>query len=274
MKEYPDQIISYIEAEFIAQAKWEKELMLYYGRSSAGQIIDQSVGYEVNLGPGLLEFLEDGNVIPYPVTGGSIDMFVDYLQQIWFDRVSPENRNITIYTGQGGLMLWEQWINDKYSTSPIRTNFQDVTSSGQSYDPKNYSGRKYKTTYFTEYAIFPFGSLRVEHWSILDNMWLNGGLKHPETGFPLSSYDFIVLDQGLGDGGGSNIELLKRADSEVYTYQCGVWSPAGPINTGTGRGGFSSSGPERSYILYAADTFGLRVRDVSLTAWFKPAVAY
>jgi len=171
-------------------------------------------------------------------------------------------------------MLWNQWITDRYAESSIRTNFTDMTREAPGFDSKNHSGRKYPTTYFTEYTIFPFGSIKVEHWPILDSMWLNGSLRHPETNLPISSYDFIVLDYGLGDGGGSNIELLKRADSEVYTYKCGVWSPAGPLNTRTGRSGFSSSGPERSYILYAADTFGLRVRDVSLTAWFKPAITY
>lgn len=274
MQEYPDQIISYIEAEFLAQAKWEKELMLYFGRSAGTNVIDLTSGYHRRVGPGLLEFLEDGNVIPYPVTGGSLDMFVDYLQSIWFDRVPPERRNITIYTGQGGLTLWNNWVTEKYSESAIKSDFDAFVGSGKSYDAKNYKGLSYSTGYFTEYKIFPFGSIKVEHWPILDSTYLNGSVTHPDTGLPLSSYEFIILDYGLGNGGGSNIELLKRADAEVYTYECGVWSPAGPINGRTGRSGFNSSGPQRSYQLYAADTFGLRVKDVTLTAWFKPAVQY
>lgn len=274
MKEYPDQIISYIEAEFLASSKWEKELMIYYGRSGGKNVIDNTVGYHRRIGPGLLEFLEDGNVIPYPLTGGSLDMFVDYLQSIWFDRVPPERRNITVYTGQGGLTLWNDWITEKYSESAIKSEFKTFTGPGKSYQPSNYAGLKFPTAYFTEFNIFPFGSIKVEHWSILDSTYLNGSVTHPDTGLPLSSYEFIVLDYGLGNGGGSNIELLKRADAEVYTYECGTWSPAGPINGRTGRSGFSSSGPQRSYTLYAADTFGLRVKDVTLTAWFKPAVQY
>ena len=273
-KEYPDQIISYIEAEFIGEGKWEKELMLYYGRSSGNQIIDNTVGYHRRIGPGLLEFLEDGNVIDYPVNGGSLDMFVDYLQSVWFDRVAPGNRNITMYTGQGGLTLWEKWITEKYSESAIKSKFDTFVGDGKSYDPKNYKGLTYPKAHFTEYNIFPFGSIKVEHWAHLDSTWLNGSVTHPDTGLPLSSYEFIVLDYGMGQGGGSNIELLNRRDSEVYSYECGTWSPAGPINGRNGRSGFSSSGPQRSYVLYAADTFGLRVRDITLTAWFKPAVDY
>jgi hypothetical protein len=76
----------------------------------------------------------------------------------------------------------------------------------------------------------------------------------------------------MGDGASSNIELLTRKDSQVHTYQCGTWSPLGPLNSGQSRGGFTCSGPNRSYILYHAETFGIRVKDVSLTAWFDPAV--
>lgn len=274
MDQYPDQVISYIEAEFLAQSKWERELMLYYGRSAGKNIIDNTSGFHRRIGPGLLEFLEDGNVIPYPIKGGSLEMFIDYLQSIWFDRVPPERRNITVYTGQGGLTLWNDWITEKYAESAIKSSFDTFVGPGKSYQPSNYKGLKFPTAYFTEFTLFPFGSVKVEHWPILDSTWLNGSVTHPDTGLPLSSYEFIVLDYGMGNGGGSNIELLKRKDAEVYTFECGTHSPAGPLNGRTGRAGFTCSGPQRSYILYAADTFGLRVKDVTLTAWFKPAVQY
>lgn len=274
MENYPDKIISYIEAEFLKQTKWEKELMLFYGRDSGKRLIDGTVGNHRRIGPGLLEFLEDGNVIPYPVSNGSLDMFTNWLQRIWFDRVEPSMRNVTIYTGEGGLKLWNDWITEKYGDSAISTQFVDMVGEGKSYDPKNYRGAKFPTRYFTEMNLFPFGSVRVEHWPILDSTYLNGAVLHPETGLPLSSYEFIVLDYGLGSGGGSNIEMLNRTDSEVFTYQCGTWSPLGPINGRTGRGGFVSTGPHRSYMLYYANTFGMRVKDVTLTAWFKPAVQF
>lgn len=274
MKDYPAQIISYIEAEFLAQAKWEKELQLYYGRSAGRNLIDNSSGHERRIGPGLLEFLEDGNVIKYSIEGGSLDMFEDYLQQIWFDRVPPSQRNIVAYTGQGGLKLWRDWLAEKYNIEPTMRMHSDFTRSAKSYDPANYDGYKINTAQPTEASFFPFGSFRVEHWPHLDSTYLNGAVLHPETGLPMSSYEFIILDYGLGNGGGSNIEMLKRQDSEVFTYQCGTWSPVGPLNGRTGRGGFVSSGPERSYTLYHTDTLGVRVKDVTLTAHFVPTVKY
>ena len=273
-KEYPDQVISYIEAQFMVQYKWEKELMLYYGRSANKQIIDPTSGHYRRIGPGLLEFMEDGNIIPFHVNNFSIDMFESELTSVWFDRVSPENRNVVAFTGQGGLGLWRDAITEKYAVSGVRADFNSFTAGAKSYDPKNYSGYAFPAGHFTEYRSFPFGSIRVEHWPILDSTWLNGSVVHPDTGLPLSSYEFIILDVGLGMGGGSNIQLLNRRDAEVWAYECGTWSPNGPIKQGGASKGFTCTGPQRSYQLYAADTFGLRMKDITLSAYFVPSVQY
>ncbi len=268
VKDYPSQIVSYIEAEFVAQAKWEKELGLFYGRSAGKNLIDPTVGYHRRIGPGLMEFLEDGNIIPYPMNGGSIDMFVEYLQSVWFDRVDPAQRKVTVYTGQGGLTLWNKWITEKYSESAIISKYEDYVGKGSSFGANSGPAMSLKNPYFNEYQIFPFGIIRVEHWPILDSTYLNGGVVHPETGLPLSSYDFIVLDYGMGNGAGANIELMKRKNHEVFTYICGTWSPVGPIDGRNNKSGFVATHEGRYYELFHTDSYGIRVKDVSLTAVF------
>lgn len=270
--EYPDQVISYIEAEFVVQYKWEKELMLYYGRSANKQIIDTTSGHYRRIGPGLLEFMEDGNIVPYHVNNFSIDMFEQELQSVWFDRVPPERRNVVVFTGQGGLTLWRDAITEKFAVSGVRADFDKFVTPGKSFD-KAYSGYNFPSGHFTGYNSFPFGTMRIEHWPVLDNTYLNGSVTHPDTGLPLSSYEFIILDVGLGMGGGSNIQLLKRANAEVWTYECGTWSPRGPIKQGQSAQ-FPCTGPQRSYQLYAADTFGIRMKDITLSAYFVPSVEY
>lgn len=273
LMKYPDQIISYMEAEFLAQAKWEKEMRLFYGRSAGNDITDDSSGYHRRVGPGLLEFLEDGNIIPYSTENGSIDQFEEFLNAIWFDRVDYGNRNIVMYTGTGGLQLWNNWLTEKFAINPVMMKQEDVSRGGaKTYGP-GYEGRTLGTSHFTEYQSFPWGHISVQHWPILDSMQLNGSLLHPRTGLPLSSYEFILMDYGLGNGlASNNVELIKKADSEVYTYICGVWSPSGPINSRSGAGRFHATHPGRSYDLMHADTYGLRVKDVTLTAWFKPNI--
>jgi hypothetical protein len=272
MKDYPEQIISYIEAEFLAQARWEKELRLFFGRSSGRDIIDYTIGHHRRIGPGLLEFMEDGNVVEYPIDGGSLEMFIEYLTSVWFDRVDPASRQVTVYTGQAGLQLIQKWIQQEFGGSNVQSDFNTFVSKGGKTYGKGYEGLIYKTAYFTEIQLFPFGKIRFEHWPILDSRHINGGVLHPKTGIPLSSYHFIILDYGLGTGGSSNIELLQRKGANAHTYVCGTWSPLGAINQRSGKGQFVATGPQRRYQLFHTDTYGLRVKDVTLTAWFMPSV--
>lgn len=273
-KDYPDKIITQIEAEFMVQNKLEKETTLFYGRSAGKNIIDQSSGTEVVRGPGLLEFLEDGNEFDYPRYGGSIDLFEEYLQAMFDDKVDYSKRNIVMYTGIGGFTLWKKWCTDRYADSSIPQKYEDFTGTSKSWDPANWKGISIQTAQVVEVKFMPFGSLRVEHWPILDNRELNGGIVDPDTNLPLTSFEFYLMDYGMGNGINGNIELLERTSSQrVYTYLCGVWSPAGPINSGSSiQNGFACAHDGAWYDLLYKDTFGIRVKDVTKLAVFRPAI--
>lgn len=269
-----DQIISVIEAQMLFEVEMEKELRCYYGRSSGKNHIDKSSGYHRRIAPGLEEFLEDGNVIPMPIYGGSIDMMMNYVNQVWFDTVPYADRVIVFGTGQGGLQQANDWITAKYNGSQIQSDFNTfVGKQGTTYS-KEYEGLVFQTAYFTEIQMFPWGRIRFEHWPILDSRDLNGDLLHPETGLPLASYEYIAMDQGFGDGGGNNIELLKRKDAEAWDYICGTWTPLGPSNRRRGNSTFTATHKGRYYDLVWADTYGMRVKDITKTLWFKPAVTF
>lgn len=272
LDEYPDQIISYIEAEFLAQIKWEKELRAWFGRSAGKHVIDTSIGNHRRVGPGVLEWLERGNRFEYPINGLSLDLFTQFFNTTAFDRVEYGNRNYVLITGTGGLIEWNKLVTREFSNSTVKSDFNTFVGPGTSYDSKNYKGLKFSTAYFTEFNMFPFGSIKVVHLPILDSMYLNGGLLHPDSGLPLSSYEFFVLDIGFGHGGKGNVELLKLRDSEAFTYVCGTWSPRGPINSRAGGGAFVSSGPQRRYQLFYASSEGTRIKDITKTATFSPAI--
>lgn len=272
MEEYPDQIISYIEAEFLAQIKWEKELRAWFGRSAGKHILDTSIGNHRRVGPGVLEFLERGNRFEFPLNGLTIDLFAQFLNSTAFDRIDYNQRNWTLITGTGGLIEWNKLVTREFANSTVKSDFNAFVGPGTSYDPANYKGYKFSTGYFTEFNLFPFGSIKVVHMPILDSMYLNGGLLHPDTGMPLSSYEFFVLDIGFGHAGKGNVELLKLRDSELFTYVCGTWSPRGPINSRTSTGPFVATGPQRRYQLFYASSEGARVKDITKAAVFSPAV--
>jgi hypothetical protein len=272
LHEYPDQVISYIEAEFLAQIRWEKELRAWFGRGAGKHIIDNTVGNHRRIGPGILEFLERGNRFEYPLHGLSIDLFTQFLSNLAFDRVPVNQRNYVLLTGQGGLIEWNKLITREFSQSTVKADFNSFVSPGTSYDPANYKGFKYSTGYFTEFTMFPFGSIKVVHVPSFDNTYINGGLLHPDTGLPLSSYEYYLLDVGFGNGGRGNIEFLKLKDAEAYAYICGIWSPRGPINMKGGSSMFTATHGGRSYELKYASTEGFRVKDIMRTAMFSPAI--
>lgn len=274
-KAYPDKIITQIEAQFIVDNKLEKEHTLFYGRASGKNIIDSTSGLPIQRGSGLIEFLEDGNEFTYPRHGGSVEMFEEYLEGIFDDKVAYGSRDIVMYTGIGGFRLWNKWLAEKFAVSGVPLEFADATKSAGSWDSKNWNGFKINTLHPVETAFFPFGSLRVEHWPILDSRELNGGIVDPDSNLPLTSYEFYLLDYGMGNGINGNIELLERTHSQqVYTYYCGVWSPAGPINSGNSmQNGFTCAHPGAWYELLYKDTYGIRVKDVTKLAVFRPALA-
>lgn len=269
---FPSQIISWIEAEFLAQAKYEKELMCWYGRSAGKSVMDTSSGYHRRIGPGVMEFMEDANLITYTLGNFNIDTLIDWLQEVQFDRISPENSNIIVQTGAMGMKQAHRSIRDLYNKLNITVPFDKFVKSADGYPGSNSGGFGLKEPAFLEIELFPYGSIRFQHLPMLDNRELNGSIVHPETGLPLSSYYYFIMDYGFGEAG--NVELLKQADSEIYTYICGTWSPAGPINGRTNRAGFVATHPGRSYELKAADTFGVRIKDVNMCAMMLPAVQY
>lgn len=280
IENYPARIISMIEAEFLKQIREEKAKTLWLGRSagsstnpSVSNLIDQSSGYPITKGPGVVEFLEDGNVFEYPVNNGSIDMISDLIDAVWYDSVPWANRKIVLYTGVGGLKLWESWIAEKFHGYGAQIPFDRVTApttSGQ------VTGSKIDTfafnrPAFTEWRLYPAGTFTVAHLPILDSREVNGHRVHPETGIPMSSYEFIALDYGIEEGG-PNIEMLHRQGSESLFYVCGSTSPLGAINSlGGGSKGFTASHSGGYYELFYKDKIGVLVRNIKRTMWFKPA---
>lgn len=271
--DYPDKIITKIEAEFIRQNAWEKEMTLFYGRSIGKDIIDSTSGFHVRRGPGLEQFLEDGNDFTYPLFGGSLDLFEDHFLSLDYDATPYNKRNRVLLTGQGGMTLWNKWCSARYAESSAPTKYEDHVYSTKGFGDTK--GLGLESTMFMETKVFPWGSIRVEYWPILDNREINGGILHPETGLPMSSYAFYLMDYG-GTGADANIELLEKENSTVYTHLCGVWSPAGPINSKAASGaGFHASHAGRYYDLLFADTYGIVVKDITkLARWLPEYTVY
>jgi hypothetical protein len=263
------KITNYIETRANAQIEQEKELFLTYG-SATEHLLDNNTGKQITTGPGLFPFLEEGNVIPYSPEAQNIDFIVDQIEAMWFDRVPTQNRELLLLTGQAGLKLWSEWVNEKFGNTAAIYDYNFVLQSRTPFDARG--GRKgfaFGAPQFVEYQLPTFGNIKIAHWPILDNTRING-VYYPGSFYPVSSYEFIAFNIGFGE---PNMKFLSRTDNKISTYIPGLWSPYGA--TGQDNPVFKTPGyMEESYKWIHKETFGLLLMDPSSTLWFKPNISY
>ena len=258
---------NFLELEGMKQIQWEKELFLTYGEMT-NYLTDRTNGTRITTGPGFFQYMEEGNELQYSPTANGIDQIIAEIEAIWFDRIPIGQRKLLLYTGQGGLKLFHQWVEQKFHDTAVVIPHDFILGSADATgDRKGLAGG---TPYqFTKYLIPVFGEITVAHWSILDNTRVNG-VNYPGTHYPVSSFEFIAMDIGFGE---PNIQLLTRKSKELTTYIPGRWSPFG--YTGQDNPVFKSAEDSTfwGYHWIHRQSFGLVVMDPSRTMRFRPNVA-
>lgn len=263
------KVISLIEAQAMQQIEREKEYWAFFGTQATG-LLDKSSLKEFELGPGILSFLEDGNVFPYSIENGSIKQIVNYLNTVWFDRVAPGDRDVMFMGGQGFIELFDRWIREEFAeTATIQTTDFVLKDGAKSFNPFQ-KGFGFPAYQFTEYLIRPFGRIVVGHMPLFDSTFITS-VREPKTGYPITSFEAIAFDIGLGNGKSGNVKMLKRKGSEYYDYVTGLWTPAGPSN---GQTKFRPAHGGQYYEMFYGIDFGVVVFDITLTMWLKPKYSY
>jgi hypothetical protein len=260
---------SYAELKAEAQIDYEKELFLTYG-NSVNHLIDPNTTKQITTSPSLFEYLEEGNYIPYSPEVNGIDFIVDQIQALWYDRIDPANRKLMLFTGEAGLKLFSEWVNQKFGTTAAQFNWDFVLQKRTPYDKNSgRGGYSFGRPQFTEYLLDTFGSIIVAHWSLLDNTRVHG-IKYPGSIYTANSYEFVALNIGFGE---STIKMLSRNDNKLKQWIPGFWSPFGEV--GMNNPYFKqSSYQEDSYKWICRESFGLVVMDPTNTLYFKPNVHY
>ena len=169
-----EKLIGIDEATMVSQFNYEKQHTLFWGRAAGKNVKDISSGNARLIGEGAIEFFEDGNMTAYnrnrPNLIGNIE---DKLNKLIYGKIQPNKAQITI---QAGLGLIDDGLTAKYSRTPVDKNYGDYIKSGASYNGSNTPGKKLTTPTFLEWDLKPYGSVRVEHLPVLDDVEMHGEL--------------------------------------------------------------------------------------------------
>lgn len=268
----PAVLVNSLEMKFKAAVNHQKDMWLTYGRTAgrfAGKFLDGITERPLQAGPGLFEFLESSRIYEYSPTGGSIDIFREYLPSLWHDKVDPENRRVDIYTGTGGLILWQKWceqadVKGVWQTPELHYGDEQAFFGGRK--AVSINKKQYRAAF-----IDPFGLVRIHYLPFLDSEQVES---RKYNGLPLTSYEFIVFNFGYGDGRDSNVYVLKNEDVSQWGYAVGLWSPTGPVLGSSNAGRYASAGTRENAFWYIhEEMFGFLMKDPGFCIWYQPAIA-
>lgn len=263
------KLTNYLELRADAQITMEKEWTLAYGTQTE-HLLDKNTTRQITTSPGIFEYLEEGNQIPYDPEVNGVDFVVDHIERMWFDKVPKNNRELLLLTGQAGLNLWSNWVNDKFGDTAATYMWDFVLQKRIPFDNKGgRQGFAFSPPQFTEYQLPTFGNIKIAHWSILDNTRINGVL-YPGSFYPVQSYEFVAFNIGFGE---PNVKFLMREDSKIRTIKPGLWSPLGATQPDNPVWKYPAY-DEEAYMWMAKESYGVALLDPSSTLFFKPNIAY
>ncbi len=212
------------EKEYQVMLQWmeQTERMRWYSkynRDSQGLVnLPGTNGRPVLIGAGIHDQIANSNVRTY--TQGTETLFRNFILDLMDNSKDAENKKFIAFTGKGGMLEFDRAMRSSIASSMI-VDTHYVSGSGQEL---TLGGQ------FTTYKGLLGTELTLVHLPLYDKKE-NNRLLHPETQWPLESYNFTVLDFSMY-GGESNISMLAKGtdgiDRSFRTwYTAGSQTPMG-----------------------------------------------
>lgn len=241
-----DLWVNYAEWEFMAQWYREVEASLWYSTYSADATgytdLVGSNGRPVYEGAGIREQIAPANKRYYTTLTEKIVR--EFLIDLSYNILPEGNRKFVAFTGEYGFDAFDKAMKTSASQFQlVDTHF--VSGSGQEMK----LGGQFRT-----YMGLNGTEITLKHLPLYDNTIRNRQL-HPETGRPLESYRFTILDFGMY-GGESNIQKVYKKDSEMVQWY--IEGSCGPYGT---KKNASSSSPIDGYVMHMLAEFGIMVKN-------------
>jgi hypothetical protein len=239
----------YAEVEYWQQWYRELERGIWYSRST--ETVKGSNGRPVRSGPGIQEMLEDSHVHYHSKLTATL--IEEFLMDIFYSRTKPgQGRHVKGYTGEYGMVMFHRAIQDWMNKSGFIKNVEVFTNKVDSDLHANAIEAGYQ---FVRYRMANGSVLELVHNPLYDDREINYELD-PISGYPLESQRITFLDFSA-EGKSSNIKLMKKKDSETFSYVCGNYGPFGPA-----KGHFSAHSGDY-YEMHVGKTCGVHINDVT-----------
>lgn len=268
-----DVLYNTLEMKFERHTNRQKDLWLTYGRMAnryASRFLDDITEKPLQAGPGMFQFFESSFIYDFNIDGFNVDMFREFLPTLWKDKVNPDQRVVDVYTGTGGLLIWQKALAAADAKGIIQTEELNYTMEEGLFKGRKgvaIGAKQYRAAY-----IEPFGLVRVHYLPFLDSDLVE---TRQHKGLSITSYEFIVFNFGYGDGRDSNIYILNNQERYQFGYSIGTWSPLGPtLGNPSIHNRFQNGGiRENAYWIIHECMFGLVVKDPSYMVWYRPSFA-
>lgn len=239
----------YADVEYWKQYYRERERLLFYSRST--DTVIGGNGRPVRSGAGVQQQLEDSNVARYSrLTASFIE---EYLMDVHYGRVSPgSGRAVAGFTGEYGMLQFHRAIQDWTERKGFVQNVEVFVKGAKSTLHVNalQAGHQY-----VKYNMANGSSLELYHMPLYDDREINWEID-PITGFPFESQRITFLDLS-GEGGKSNIKIIKKKEGYAFGYVQGLYGPYGPSKGGT----MAHSGSY--YEMYVEENLGSHIHDIT-----------
>lgn len=242
------------EAAAWAQQARMKENYIVFGQ--IGSNMASPSAYDVKTSMGLWQMLHLGNVHYY--NNLTLNTILEPISDMYYGRVSGEKRDVTLYTGEAGFLLFSDAVMKKVNglggLIPME-KFIDGSGMDMTF------GYQFKA-----YKMPNGGILRLKHMKTLDQ-W-NTKSERGTGRYSRMSATFIGLD--MSKDSTENIKIVKRSTraDDYWGYIPGTASPYGPS-----KGGMSAS-KKAGYEMWIYSRLGLHIEDITKTFILKPTFDY
>lgn len=240
-------------------AVWEKhrrqkENYLMFGQ--AGTNLSSPSAYDVTSSMGLWPMLHLGNVEYYNHL--TMRRLEESIGEMYYGRVPMEQRNVTLYTGEAGFLLFSRAVEMKLNgLGGLIPLDKFVTGSGMN------MGLGYQ---FKSYQMVNGGIITLKHLKTLDSF----GTKSERGNGKYSKLSACFIGLDMSNDGRENMKIVKRSTrpDDYWGYVNGTCSPTGPS-----KGAFSGS-KKAGYEMWVQSRIGLHVEDVTKMFLLKPTFEF